>query len=383
MRIAEMRTTTVSVPFATDELWAYGRRRGVTNILIELETDDGLVGLGEAVGWPTPRIAEAVLETFRDVVLGSDPFHTEALTATLLQRRGWHYFRHTLGCSLAGVEMACWDLVGKACGLPLHVLFGGAVRDRVPYYTTVTPGDPEDMARQAREGVERGFGTVYLKIGFGNGGDLYAVRAVRDAIGRAARLRVDANEAWSAGEAVAEIRRLEELDIEFVEQPVNMYDLDALTYVRERVTVPIGGNQTTWDEFATLDALKRPSVDAVVSDPHQVGGLARFKKIAALAEIADAPIVKHSFGDLGVCTLATAHVLATCPNAGLGHQTHYHHLADDVIVGGKPEFEDGGLSLPDGPGIGVELDRERVDRYAELYAREGWFSPYEPISAPA
>jgi L-alanine-DL-glutamate epimerase-like enolase superfamily enzyme len=383
MTIAEMRTTTVSVPFATDELWAYGRRRGVTNILVELETDDGLVGLGEAVGWPTPEIAQAVLESFRDVVVGSDPFRTEELTATLLQRRGWHYFRHTLGCSLAGIETACWDLVGKACGLPLHTLFGGAVRDSVPYYATVTPGDPEDMARQAQEGVERGFGTVYLKIGFGNGGDVEAVRAVREAIGRAPRLRVDANEAWSAGEAVAEIRRLEDLDIEFVEQPVNMYDLDALTYVRERVTVPIGGNQTTWDEFATLDALKRPSVDAVVSDPHQVGGLARFKKVAAMAEIADAPIVKHSFGDLGVCTFATAHVLATCPNAGLAHQTHYHHLADDVIVGGKPEFEGGGLSLPDAPGIGVELDPERVERYAELYAREGWFSPYEPIASAA
>ena len=374
-----MRTTTVSVPFASDELWAYGRRRGITNVLVELETDDGLVGLGEAVGWPTPEVAEAVLETFREVVLGADPFRTEELTQTVFRRHPWHYFRQTAGCVLGGIEMACWDLVGKACALPLHVFFGGAVRDRVPYYTTVTPGEPADMARQAQEGVERGFETVYLKVGFGKGGDFEAVHAVREAVGPGPRLRVDANEAWTAGEAVAEIRRLEELDIEFVEQPVNMYDLDALTYVRERVNVPIGGNQTTWHEFATLDALKRPSVDAVVSDPHQVGGLARFKKVAAIAEIADAPIVKHSFGDLGVCSLASAHVLATCYNAGLGHQTHYHHLADDVIEGGKPEFEGGGLALPDAPGIGVALDPDRVERYAELYETNGWFSPYEPL----
>jgi glucarate dehydratase len=101
--------------------------------------------------------------------------------------------------------------------------------------------------------------------------------------------------------------------------------------------------------------------------------------VAAAAEIADTPVVKHSFGDLGVSTLAAAHVLATCPNAGLAHQTHYQLLETDVVAGGPPAFLDGSIGLPDGPGIGVELDRERVTEFAELYAREGEFSPYEPL----
>ena len=111
MRIAAVRTTTVSVPFTADEVWAYGRRRGITNLLVEVETDDGLVGLGEAVGWPTPEVAERVLEAATPVALGHDPFRIEELMRRLYAERGWHYFRNTAGCTLAGLEIALWDLV--------------------------------------------------------------------------------------------------------------------------------------------------------------------------------------------------------------------------------------------------------------------------------
>ena len=379
MRVTALTTTAVSVPFEREEVWTYGRRRGISNVLVELETDEGLTGVGEAVGWPSARIALEVLETARPLVVGADPFRIEELMRRLYRERGWHYFRNTAGCAFGGLEMALWDVVAKACELPLHVLFGGAVRERVPYYWYVAAAEHDEMAREARAGVEQGYDTIYLKVGFENGGSVDAVRAVRDAIGAEARLRVDANEAWSVGEAVRAIRELEPLGLEFVEQPVNMYDLDALAEVRARVTVPVAANQTTWDEFATLAVLRRGIADVVVTDPHQVGGLLRFKKVAAAAEIADVPVVKHSFGDLGVSTFAAAHVLASCGNCGLAHQTHCELLGADVIAGGPPVFEDGGLTLPDAPGIGVELDRARIEEFAELYRREGEYSAYEPL----
>jgi L-alanine-DL-glutamate epimerase-like enolase superfamily enzyme len=378
VRIGGVTATPVSVPFETEEVWAYGRRAGISNVLVEVETDDGLTGIGEAVGWPSPEIVLDVLADARPLVLGRDPFRIDELTQELYARRGWHYFRHTGGCALAGLEMALRDLVGKACELPLHVLFGGAVRDRIPYYWYVPAASRDEMVARARAGVERGHRTLYLKVGFRSGGKIADVAAVREAVGPEPRLRVDANEAWSVAEAVRAIRELEPLGLEFVEQPVNMYDLDALGEVQERVSVPIAANQTSWDEFATLDVLRRGLASVIVTDPHQVGGLGRFKKVAAMAEIADIPVVKHSFGDLGVSTFAAAHVLATCPNAGLAHQTHYQLLAGDVVVGGLPSFEDGTLSLPEGPGIGVELDRERVEEYAEVFRSRGTFSPYEP-----
>lgn len=377
MKITRINCTPVSVPFSADEVWAYGRRRGITNVLVELETDEGLVGLGEAVGWPTPEIALAVLEAARPHALGRDAGRIGELMQALYLRQGWHYFRATAGCALAGLEMALWDLAGKAAGLPLHVLFGGSVRDRVPYYWYVPAGSREAMVESARQGVSLGFGTLYLKLGFAPGGTVADVHAVRDAVGEGPRLRVDANEAWSVAESVRTIRELEPLGIEFVEQPVSMYDLAALGEVQERVHVPIAANQTTWDEFTTLDVLVRGLASVVVTDPHQVGGLARFRLVAAAAEIADTPVVKHSFGDLGLSALAAAHVLAACPNAGLAHQTHAQLLVDDVLAGGVPTLVDGGLALPDGPGIGAELDRERVERYAEVYRCEGAFSPYE------
>jgi L-alanine-DL-glutamate epimerase-like enolase superfamily enzyme len=377
MRISDLRTTIVSVPFTTDEVWVYGRRRGITNVLVEVETDDGLGGIGEAVGWPTARIAVDVLDAVRPVVIGANPLRIEELMRRLYLERGWHYFRNTAGCALGGLEMALWDLSAKAAGLPLHVLFGGAVRERVPYYWYVPAGEPEAMTRSAQDGLDEGFETFYLKVGFAEGGTPEAVHAVRDAVGPQPRIRVDANEGWTVGEAIRFIRELEPLGLEFVEQPVNMYDLDALAEVQDRVSVPIAANQTSWDEFATLAVLKRGIASVVVTDPHQLGGLARFKKVAAMAEIADTPVVKHSFGDLGVSTLAACHVLATCPNAAFAHQTHYQILDTDIVAGGPPRFERGTLALPTGPGIGVVLDRDRVAAYAELHLREGEFTAYE------
>jgi L-alanine-DL-glutamate epimerase-like enolase superfamily enzyme len=376
MRITALETTPVSVPFQREETWAYGRRSGITNVLIEITTDDGIVGVGEAVGWPIPEVTLAVLESARTVVVGQSGFDVADLMGRLYDRCGWHYFRHTAGCALGGLEMALWDAIGKACHLPLNVLFGGAVRERVPYYWHVPTGDVADMASDAHAGVKAGFSTLYLKIGFEPGGTVDVVRAVREEVGFGPRIRVDANEAWTAGEALAAIRDMEALGLEFVEQPVNMYDLDALTEVSERSPLPVAANQTTWDCYATLDVLKRGRAAVVVTDPHQAGGLARFKQLAAIAEMVGVPIVKHSFGDLGISTFACAHVLASCNNCDLAHQTHCQLLADDVITGGVPSFEGGGLALPTAAGIGVELDPERVARYADLYASGTVFSAY-------
>jgi L-alanine-DL-glutamate epimerase-like enolase superfamily enzyme len=375
--ITNLEVTPVSVPFERDETWAYGRRAGISNLVIEVTTDAGVTGIGEAVGWPTPEVAVAVLRSAAPVVVGRDPFAIEELMRFLFFERGWHFFRHTAGCAFAGLEMALWDIVAKTCRLPLHVLFGGAVRDAIPFLWHVPTGDIDAMVAAAREGVRRGFATLYVKIGFEPGGTVEEVQKIRDAVGPEPAIRVDANEAWTVGRALAAIRQLKDVSVECVEQPVNMYDHDALAEVSERAEVPIAANQTTWDEYSTLAVLERGSASVIVTDPHQLGGLARFKQMAAIAEIADVPIVKHSFGDLGISSYACAHVLASCVNTGFAHQTHCQLLADDIIDGGVPTFEGGTLAVPKKPGIGVELDPERVAKYAQLYASGTVFTAYE------
>ena len=376
MRIADLKVTLVSVPLREPETWIWGRRFGITNAIVEVTTDEGVTGLGECPGHPSVELVRQVLDLARDVVVGEDPLRIEHVLHLLLARRGLHHFRHAANVALGGLETALWDIVGKVAGQPLASLFGGPVRDQIPYYSYIPMGPSERMAAQAAAAVAEGFGTIYLKSGFEREKDVADVAAVREAIGPGPKLRIDSNEAWSPAEAIVIINELEPYELEFVEQPVSMYDLDGLARVRRAVRTPVAANQAAWLEFNVLDIIRKRAADVVLTCPHQLHGLSAFKKVAALLEIAGLPIVKHSFGDFGITTYAAAHVLATCPNATLANQTHYSLLGDDVIAGGPPVFEDGALTLPDGPGIGVELDREKLALYEEVYLREGEFTVY-------
>jgi L-alanine-DL-glutamate epimerase-like enolase superfamily enzyme len=379
MRISDVEVTVVSIPFREPETWIWGRRYGITNALVQVHTDEGVTGIGECPGHPNVASVVGVLDAIREVVVSEDPLRIERLLQLLLAQRGLHHFRHTANVALGGLETALWDIVGKVAGQPVANLFGGPVRDRVPYYYYIPMGPSETMAAQAADGAAAGFGTIYLKSGFDPMKDVEDVAAVREAIGFDVELRIDANEAWSPAQAIAIGTELAPFRLEFIEQPVSMYDLDGLARVRRAVDTPIAANQAAWLEFDVLGIIRRRAADVVLTCPHQLHGLLAFKKVAALCEIAGLPIVKHSFGDLGVTTWAAAQVLATCPNATLANQTHYNLLDGDVIVGGPPAFVDGALELPEVPGIGVELDPEKVALYEETYLREGEYSVYGSV----
>lgn len=379
LQITNIEVTVVSIPFREPETWIWGRRHGITNALVQVRTDEGVTGVGECPGHPNVALVVGILDTVRSVLVGEDPLRIERILQLLLARRGLHHFRHAANVVLGGIETALWDIVGKVAGQPIANLLGGRVRERIPYYRYIPMGPSETMAVEAAEGVAVGFETIYLKTGFERRKDVEDVAAVREAIGPDINLRIDANEAWTPAEAIAIARELEPFRLEFIEQPVSMYDLDGLARVRRSVRTPIAANQAAWLEFDVLEIVRQRAADIILTCPHQLHGLLAFKKVAALCEIAGLPIVKHSFGDLGVTTHAAAQVLATCPNATLANQTHYNLLEDDVIVGGPPAFVDGGLELPDIPGIGVGLDPEKVALYEEAYLREGEYSVYGSV----
>jgi L-alanine-DL-glutamate epimerase-like enolase superfamily enzyme len=379
VRITGLDVTVVSVPFKEPETWVWGRRHGITNALLEVRTDESLVGVGECPGHPRISLVCDVLGTIGEAIQGEDPLRIERIVAGMMARCGLHHFRHAANVALGGVEIALWDIAGKVAGQPVANLFGGRLRDHIPYYFYVPMGSSEEMARTAAGAVAAGFSTIYLKSGFDRGKDVSDVAAVREAVGPAPKLRVDANEAWSVAEAIAIGRELGPYDLEFIEQPVSMYDIDGLGRVRRAVRAPIAANQAAWLEFNVLEIIRKRAADVILTCPHQLHGLLAFRKVAALCELAGLPIIKHSFGDLGVTTLAAAQVLSTLPNAERAHQTHYNLLDDDVIQGGAPKFEDGALAVPPGPGIGARLDREKVARYAEVYALEGEFGVYGPV----
>lgn len=374
--IVDFRTTIVSVPFTEPETWAYGQRLGISNVIVELETDHGEIGLGEAIGFPSVRVVNEVLKLMRPLVIGRDPFDHEVIVHELTKLHGWHHFRHTGACALGGIDIALWDLVGKIAKQPIYKLFGGAFRDRIPYYWYVPNKDLQSMAAMARRGVDQGFDTVYVKLGTGFDRDLEVARTLREAIGPQPKLRVDANEAWADGSALAIMRRMAEYDIEFFEQPLYFYDHDGAAHLRQALGLPVGANQSAWDEADILQVVKKGAADVALTDQHQLGSLARFSRAGWLLAGAGIPTIKHSFGDLGISSSAAIHVMASCPGFSRANQTHMTILTDDILMGGLPTFDRGCLPLPQGPGLGVELDRARVDRYAGYFEEHGEFPAY-------
>jgi L-alanine-DL-glutamate epimerase-like enolase superfamily enzyme len=371
VRITGLRATPVAVPFHLDEVWAYGTRRGLACVLLELTTDEGVSGLGEAAAYPSAEVVQAVLRTVEPLVVGEDPFRVERIVKLIDVVGTWHHVRAT-SPAIAAVEMACWDVIGKTCGQPLHNLLGGRVRDAVPYIWYVSGATPEAIAAHARQGAAAGFESFYLKVGASDPGvDVERVAALRDGAGPAARLRVDANEAWSAAFAIRVLGELERFGLEFAEQPVSGRNLEQMAYVRGRVGVPLLANEASWTRYDQLEVIRHGAADAVSVDNQMDAGLLNLKRSAGLCEAAALGVVKHSLGELGVATAAAAQVIAATPNFLYASQSYASLLADDVVTGGPLRYQAGSLPVPTGPGLGVELDPDRVARAAERFTKEG------------
>lgn len=373
MRITNIRATPVAVPFRSEEVWAFGRRRGLVSVLLEVETDEGVVGLGEAAAYPSADIVLAVLRGIEPLVIGEDPFAIERLVRRIDLVGTWHHVRAS-SPAIAAVEMACWDIVGKVCGQPVSNLLGGRFRDRVESFYYVARSDPAEVAAEGALATKAGFSTCYLKVGSDDPRiDIERVEALRDGAGPAARLRVDANEAWSPGEAVRIIRELQRFDLELVEQPVSGRVLDEMAYVRSRIDVPLLANEASWTRHDQLAVIRAGAADVLSVDNQMDGGLLNLKRSAGICEAAGLTVVKHSLGELGVALAAAVQVIASTPNFRYANQAYGALLADDVTEGfggGVDSYVDGSVPVPEGPGLGVRLDPERVQRYAELYARE-------------
>ncbi len=385
MRITDIKATPVAVPFGEDELWAFGGRRGLTSVLVEIGTDEGVVGLGEASAYPSTDIVLAVLRSLEELVVGEDPLQIERIVKKIDVVGTWHHVRAT-SPGLAAVEMACWDILGKVCGQPLVNLFGGRVRDRVPFFYYLSQRSPQEMAADARTAVRQGFSTLYLKVGSDDPSlDIARVEAVRDGAGPDAAIRVDANEAWSSSAAVRIVREMERFSLELVEQPVSARNLSEMAYVRGRINPPLLANEASWTRYDQLEVIRHNAADVISVDNQMDGGLLNMKRSAGLCEIAGLPVLKHSLGELGVAVYAATHVMASTPNFLYANQSYAAFLTDDIIEGTDAlPYEGGELAVPDAPGIGVELDHDKVGKYTDLYHEKGHeFSFHDPSAVAA
>ncbi len=372
MRIEGAELTFLNVPMRQPELWAWGLRDGYTVGLVELHTDAGITGLGEVVVamGPNAGVIRAIFDQMAAQYIGESPLDSERLVAKVMAD-GWYSFERTAGLVLGGLDMACWDAAGKYLKQPVSRLMGGQVRTVFDsMYFVPADEDLDLMVERAGEAVKQGFSTIFYKVGLGEERDVELVRRTREAIGPAPRLRVDANESWSPSSAMRILSRMRDAHLEYVEQPILMHDIDGLAHLRRHSGVPVAANQASWGRHAILEIIRKNAADVLMTDPHQEGGLMAFKKILALCEIAGLGFVNHAFNVTTITFSSHVQVLSTSAACILALQGHPDYLADDYVT--EPmDYSNGKIRVGNRPGLGVELDPDKVRRYHEAFEREG------------
>ena len=236
MKIVDLDTTIVSVPYRHQEVSSRVHRGGVTDVILKLTCDNGLVGWGESCsGADAASIEQAVLSA-KPFVVGRDPWHSEAIARDFFGLGLWDYRAMTGNFAFAGIDQALWDLCGKDCGQPLYRLMGGPLRDEVDYFCYLAQGEPADLEQQCREAVDRGYSCFYLKVGIDADAEGEMLAAIRRTIGPDRKIRIDANEAWSVPEAARLINLWDDRHgIDFVEAPVPIDPVENMLELRSGV----------------------------------------------------------------------------------------------------------------------------------------------------
>jgi galactonate dehydratase len=348
---------------------------GLRNYLfVRLVTDTGLTGLGEAsLEWQERAVEVLLHDWVRDRVIGRDPFDVEALAGELI--RDQYQGGATVLTAISGVEIACWDLLGKACGVPVYQLLGGRVHDRLPAYANGWYGGavtPQDYAAKARAVVERGyrgmkfdpFGVAWKEMSATQMDEAERiVAAVREAVGDGVELMIEVHGRLSAGSAARMGRRLAPYRPAWYEEPVTPWDLDLLKEVKQALPFPVAAGERLYmlEEFARLAALR--ACDVLQPDLAHCGGLSVGKKIAALAQAHDLAVSPHcSVGPVALC--AALHFDWATPNVRVQENfAEYDVPWRNALVRGWNPIRQGEFVLPDRPGLGIELDDAECARH--------------------
>jgi L-alanine-DL-glutamate epimerase-like enolase superfamily enzyme len=374
VRITEVKTTPLAIPFAQPFRWRSGVQRGANLVLYTVETDEGVVGHGESI-CEDPAAVEAYGRLMARWFVGRSPGDVEAILTDLWREGRWRFHPRFSLQVLSGLEAACWDALGKGLGVPASTFLGGRVREEINVMGFPQGDTPEELAREAAALAAEGHRVIYVKIGRAGRGDEDVVGAVRDAIGPDPLLRADANEAWDVPQAVDAIRALEAFDLDWVEQPVAADNVAALARVRRSVDAKVAADQAVHTRAELRAVLEHEAADVIVVGSHEAGGLWRLRQLASLAEAHGIPRNRHGCVESQISTFAALQALAAIPNLTLGHQTMHQLLAEPLVA--TPLEQDGGtLRIPARPGLGFELDEDAVSRARKRHAAHG---PYPSV----
>lgn len=371
--ISDIKCHVLEAPLDEPFWWSFNRSDSRASCIVEIIADDGTCGWGECLGPARPNAA--IIESFRPFLVGKDFRAGDLIWQTLYNQFRDQGQKGLTVTAISGVDIALWDLRGRHFEVPVHVLMGGPLRREVKAYATGTyrrgDGEPLDYICEEVAGyVREGFSAVKLKIGFGVVEDLALIEAVRETIGAKTGLMLDANHGFDIIEAIELGHKAAKYDIGWFEEPVVPDELSSYEEVKARQPIPVAGGECEFTRWGFREILTRRAIDIIQPDTCAAGGLSECQKIADMATAFGVRYVPHVWGT-GIGLAAALQLLAVLPNTPPRHTPlepmlefdRSEHPFRQAVMKSEIEHEDGVVAVPNGPGLGIEINREVLDRY--------------------
>jgi len=362
---------------------SFGWSQRVTNrrqaVICEVSTDEGIQGVGEAFyfGGPAKIAADIITDVYGPLLMDKDPLDTSVIWDCLYNWTRDQGMKGVTVSALSAIDIALWDIKGKALGLPVFKLLGGAYRNKARAYATGlyepqnVPDVTQALVNEALGYKKEGFSGMKLKVGYGIDKDVAYVKAIREAIGEDIYLMVDANHAYNSSEAIELARKIERFDIHWFEEPVPPEDLDGYREVRKKSKILIAGGECEYTRYGFRNLINLRAVDILQPDLCAAGGFTEMMKITAMASAANIPLIPHVWGT-NVGLAASLQFFAGLPHFPerrfpaepfFEYDRSPHPFREEVTLE-KFVLKEGYLDIPDRPGLGVSLDLKYLEKHA-------------------
>ena len=366
MKIVKVECIPVSLPIEPFRD-AYGEYDEMHYALVLIHSDEGLTGIGEAspidpsfYGETQSSIQAAIVECVDPLVRNRNPLDVDKIESDIDHRLNGN------ACAKAAVDIALYDLAGKTLDVPVHTLLGGLSRKRAAIALELGLTRVEDMPRMTARLLDMGAKAIKVHVGASPQEDIQVIRAMKDAVGDCAAIRADANGHYTTAEAVEVIRKVEKCELEYFEQPVAKSNIKGLRRIKQLLETPIALDESVWTPQDALEICRANAADIINIKITRVGGLNKAMKIAHIAEAAYMKCHVGCEFEFGIAMAAKAHlalVLPNIPRAAAGEFTEIATLRDNVVRE-QIAVKNGFIEPPDKPGLGIELDEDKVKRYS-------------------
>ena len=361
MKITDIKTIPLWIPLKETEPKSANPGRRSLHILVEVSTDEGITGYGESIPYTHGAVGGYIEQQLKPLFIGEDPTRIERLWDRAYRLSFGHGIKGISMHALSAVEIALWDILGKARRLPVYEMIGGLCRDRVKAYASLmTYRETGEVADISLRWVEEGYEAI--KIHQGRSNAVESVKAVRDAVGDEVKVMLDVNGAWSPREALRHVRELERYDLTWLEEPIwPVDDYANLARLREKTDIPIAGGENEFAHYGFREAITKGAYDVVQPDVIMTGGILVCRKIIALAEAWNLGVATHSFF-FGPGIPASVHLSLSNMKSEWVEINAVPLEAYFINPAFRPVK--GCINAPDKPGLGFEVDEEVVRKYA-------------------